>query len=738
MKKVMILGFLFFIIVSNLKAQYKIQGKVFDKSTQQVLPFVNIYLPEQHKGTLSETDGLFKLKNIPKGKVRIQFSFVGYKTIIKTFLLDNDTTIKIEMSPTVLQTEEVVVSGGAYATEHDNAIKIAMLKAKDLTSVGTPTFMEALSYVPGVDMISKGAGVAKPVIRGLSMTNILMLNNGFKLENFQFSENHPFIVDEFGIDRIEVVKGPASLLYGSDAVGGVINIVKEKPAPIGKILGDYHLQYHSNTEGLVSNLGIKGRSDNFFWGIRAGGKSHADYRDGNGAYVPNTRFNEYSFKTQMGYSKSFGLFRLYYDYNQPRLGLCVPTAIALTKENGRENKYWYQDLKNHVLASKNTLFLNDYKLELNTAFQSNHRELKTENDFDAVDMRMNTLSYELKAHLPSTTHSEYIVGIQGASKRNQNYDAPNHVIPDACVNDASLFGLVQYIFFDVLKTQAGLRYDYRNISTKAEQNKKAVNTKYGDFSGSMGATYDLNERILLRTNLASAFRTPNIAELTENGMHGNRYEQGNEALLSQRNYEADASVHYHTKYFMADVSAFYNKINHYIYIAPTQDTTTDGHYIYRYEQNNAAIYGSELSVQFTPWKNLNVYSSYAYLIGEQENGEALPFIPQNKWRWEIKYSKKKWAFLHHCFTKLSGLYADKQDRPSAFETATGSYFLLNIGLGTELKWGKQKIILSVQANNLLNEDYIDHLSTLKPLAYYNMGRNISFNINIPFGIYAKK
>jgi len=741
MKKIMILVFCIFAITININAQSKIQGIVFDKSTHKILPFVNIYIPEQHKGTLSDLNGAFLLKNLHKGKLQIQFSFVGYETIIKTLLLNNkDTLLKIEMKPTVLQTEEVVVSGGAYATEHDNAIKIVMLKTKDLVTVGTPTFMEALAQTPGIDMISKGAGVAKPVIRGLSMTNILMLNNGFKMENFQFSENHPFIVDEFGLDRIEIVKGPASLLYGSDAVGGVINIVKEKPAPIGKVLGDYHLQYHSNTQGVVSNIGIKGRSDNLFWGFRAGVKSHTDYRDGNNQYVPNTRFNEQSIKAQLGYSKSFGLFRLYYDYNRPRLGLCIPPAIAITKEYGRNNKYWYQDLSNHIIASKNTLFLNKYKIELNTAFQSNHRELKTDSQqkyFEIVDMQMNTFSYEIKTYLPSTKRSEYIIGLQGAKKINRNYDAPNHIIPNALVNDASAFGFVQYTFAGVLKTQAGLRYDYRNIETEAEWNKKAINTKYGDLSGSIGGTYDLNEKILLRMNLASAFRTPNIAELTENGMHGSRYEQGNENLVSQRNYEADLSMHYHLKYFMIDISTFYNKINNYIYISPTKDTSNNGYYIYRYEQNNAAIYGTELSAQFNPWKFLDVYTSYAYLIGKQENGSALPFIPQNKWRWEIKYHKNKMKFLHQSFLKLSGVYADKQNRPALFETESDSYFLFNMGIGTNLKWGKQKIILSVQVNNIFNVNYIDHLSTLKPLGYYNMGRNISVNLSIPFEIYSK-
>ena len=728
-----------FIMINQVGfAQNSIKGKITNKTNNQPLPSANVYLPEQHKGTLTDNNGIYNMNHLPKGKIKIQFSYVGYKTIIKTLLIeDSEIILNIEMESAVLQAEEVVVSGGSYTTQHQNAIKIEILKSKDIVEIGTPSFTEAIANVPGVDMISKGIGVAKPVIRGLSMTNILMLNNGVKLENFQFSENHPFLIDEFGIDRIEIIKGPASLLYGSDAVGGVINVLKEKPAPIGKIIGDFNTQYHSNTQGIVSNLGIKGSSENFFWGLRGGLKSHADYRDGNEDYVPNTRFNEKSFKANLGLIKSFGLFRLYYDYNQPDLGMCVGDAIALTTENGRENKIWYQDLTNHLISTKNTLFFGKYKIDMNAAYQMNNRRLQTDNNkpfFEMVDMDMNTFSYEIKTYLPSGINSEYIIGLQGANKTNRNHDAPSHVLPDADVNDLSVFGLVQHTFFEKLKMQAGIRYDFRTISTVAETNKEAIDNDYGNISASVGATYELNKHILLRANLASAHRTPNIAELTQNGMHGSRYEQGNADLKSQRSYEADLSAHFHSKYIMVDLAGFYHSINNYIFIAPTNDTIAGGDKIYRYSQTNAEIYGSELSLNILPVDWINIKTTYAYLLGKQDDGSNLPFIPQNKLRLELKFQKQKIAFMKNPFVKLGGLYAAKQNKPAMFETESDSYFLLNAGIGANFKWANQLLAISIQANNLLNETYIDHLSTLKGMGYYNIGRNISINIRIPFGI----
>lgn len=719
-------------------AQISVRGKVSDQTNNQALSFASVYIPEQNKGTLTDENGEFALSDLPSVKIKIQFSYVGYKTLIKTIVPGNsEIVLNIEMEPSILQAEEVVVSGGTHSSQHENAMKIELIKSKEIASAGTPSFMEAIAGIPGVDMISKGTGVAKPVIRGLSMTNILMLNNGVKMENFQFSENHPFIIDEFGIDQVEIIKGPASLLYGSDAVGGVINVLKEKPAPVGKILGDYNMQYHSNTQGVVSNLGLKGSSKNLFWGIRGGIKSHTDYKDGNGDYVPNTRFNENSFKANLGLIKSYGLFRLYYDYNRPELGMCVGNSIALTNENGRENRIWYQDLSNHVISTRNTLFPGKYKIELNASYQMNNRKLQTDTStaaFELVDMDMNTFSYEVKTYLPSTAHSEYIIGIQGANKTNRNHEAPSHVLPDADVNDFSFFGLAQYTFFERLKTQGGIRYDFRSISTEAETNKEAVDKNFGDISASIGATFELNEDLFLRANLASAYRTPNIAELTQNGLHGTRYEQGDSDLESQRNYEADISAHYHSKYIMIDVSGFYNHIRDYIYISPTADTTDSGYDIYRYSQTDAELYGGELTVDVLAFEWLNLNTGYAYLVGKKNDGNYLPFIPQNKLRFEIRFQKNELAFFRNNYFKFGGLYAAGQNNPSEFETESDSYFLLNAGIGTEIKWAKQLISLSVQANNLLNETYIDHLSTLKDLGYYNIGRNISIHMKIPFGI----
>lgn len=719
-------------------AQVSISGKVTDKTTGKTLPFASVFLPELNKGTLTDAQGEFNITNLPNGKTTIQFSFVGYKTEIKTVYLTNDKIeLNIGLELSVMQAEQVVISGGSYSSQHQNAIKIEVVNSNDISLCGTPTFLEAVSSVPGVDFISKGAGVAKPVIRGLSMTNILMLNNGIKMENFQFSEDHPFLVDEFGADRIEIIKGPASLLYGSDAVGGVINILREKPAPVDKIIGDYTLQLHSNTQGIASSIGLKGSNNKFFWGFRMGIKSHEDYKDGNNTNIPNTRFNEKSFKTNIGINKTYGLFRFYYDFNKPEFGMAVPPVLNLIDNNSRKNEFWYQDLTSHIFSTKNTLFLGSYKIKLNAAYQLNNRRLQTDNStpaFEMINMNLNTFSYDFQVSLPSSINSEYIVGVQGANKVVENNGAPINIIPDATVNDFSGYALIQHTFMDKLKTQAGVRYDIRFVNTIAELNSRVIDTMYNNFSGSVGATYQLSDKILLRSNVASAYRTPNLAELTQDGIHGVRYEQGNINLHSQRNYEADFSSHFHSKHIMIDLSTFYNRIFNYIYLSPTNELSENGSQIYRYSQTNSTLYGAEVSADFLPFNWLDFKTSYSYLIGIKDDNTYLPFIPQNKLKIEMKIQKNELLFLQNAFLKVGSVYAQSQQNPALFETETDAYFLLNASIGANYKIANQNILFSINANNLLNELYYDHLSTLKELEFYNMGRNISFNVKIPFAL----
>ena len=703
-----------------------------------------VFLPELNKGTAANQTGEYIISNIPNGKIKIQFSFVGYNTEIKTIeILQGVNTVDVSLSLAVIESQEIVITGGYVSSQHENAVKIDVLKSKDIAISGTPNFMESITKVPGVDMIAKGQGVSKPVIRGLSMNDVLVMNNGVRIENYQFSENHPLGIDDNDVERVEIIKGPASLLYGSDAIGGVINFIKEKPAPVGKILGDYRMQLHSNTLGMNNSIGMKGASKNIFGGFRFGHKTHADYLQGGGDYVPNSRFNELTFNANTGYTGKIGSFKVFYDYFKQDIGMTVPPVKILITEQGRKNEIWYQDLEHQLLSSQNSLYLGKFKWEINTAYQNALRKLKTTLDVPFVEMNLNTITYESKLYLPSNKKSEYIIGLQGMSQNNRNLNnRASQFLPDANINNIGFLGMAQYTFFKKLKLQGGLRFDMYKTETFAlgvegtSSYHAPVNKDFSNLNGSLGATYNVTEKLMFRANFAKAYRVPNLSELTSNGMHGNRYEIGNENLSPENTFETDLSMHYHGEFLSFDLAGFYNQINDYIFISPTTDTTSVGDGIYRFSQTNATLYGGEAGIHFhpksLPW--LHIEGTYSSVVGKQENGNYLPFIPANKVRYEIRAERKKIGFLEKPSIKLSALTALKQGNPSPYETATDGYTLVNLSINTDFHVSQQTLNFGISVNNIFDTQYFDHLSTLKPMNYYNQGRNISASLKIPFGI----
>ena len=371
------------------------------------------------------------------------------------------------------------------------------------------------------------------------------------------------------------------------------------------------------------------------------------------------------------------------------------------------------------------------------------RKLQTTLAVPFVEMNLNTITYESKLYFPTDEKTEYIVGLQGMWQNNRNRNnRASQFLPDADVNNLGFLGLAQFTFFTKLKLQGGLRYDMYKTETFAlgtdgtGSYHAPVSRDFTSINGSIGATYNFSDKLLLRANVAKAYRVPNISELTSNGMHGERYEIGRENLNPETAYEIDISIHYHGEYLSFDLAGFQNHIQNYIFISPTSDTTVSGVSIYRFSQTNANLFGGEAGLHFhpksTPW--LHIQATYSTVIGRQQNGNYLPFIPAQKFRYEVRGESEAIGFLLNPNITISALSVLKQDYPSPFEASTDDYTLLNAGLSADIKVSNQYLNIGLSVNNIFDTKYFDHLSTLKPMNYYNQGRNMSFSLKIPFGI----
>ena len=733
-----------------LTGQIKITGKIIDALTKETLPGVNIYLPELKKGVVANNEGIYELKLSRKGVYKLQISFVGYDIILKTIEVDEDTIeLNFELHHAVIETKEFVVSSVYHSSQDENPVEVLQFDSKKIQQSSESTLMSSLTNVAGVNMISTGTNIGKPVIRGLSFNRILIYSEGVPIDNQQFGDEHGLGLSEIGIDKVEIIKGPSSLLYGADAMGGVLHFVEERPANINTIVGDFGTKYFSNTNGYSTNLGVKGTKENFRFKLRGGFSSHGDYQQGNGERVTNTRYTESAFKAGIGLMKNWWSGEVNYSFLQSSIG--IPEEIGV-QNTSRILLEPFQVITNHIVSSQNTFYIKESHIKLNVGYLTNNRQ-----EFEAgglqqafyhdvqdsadLDMILQTYNYDLKWHLPEFNKVEIIIGSQGKNQFNENMGLEN-LIPDATVQQLGSFVMLKYAK-NKIATISGVRYDVKRVEgnqmlTLGEDGfKRAFKQQYQSFNGSLGLTYKWNDKLLTRINVASGFRAPNLAELSSNGIHEGtfRYEIGNLLLNTEQNVELDLGIEYINEHVSLAVSGFYNSINNYIFLTPT-DSVINGTNVFTYEQTDASLYGFESTLDIHPhsmhW--LHFETQYAMVIGVKKDKKALPRIPSNNLLNTLKAELKEWKYLKQSFVSVAANTVFSQNSVTAFETVTPAYVLLSAKLGGDILFGKQKVQLSIGVTNLLNTKYYNHLSRLKPDEIYNMGRNVVLNLKIPFNI----
>ena len=717
-----------------LSAQNSVTGKITDAKNQPIIG-VSVYAPELQKGTATNENGIYTISNLPAGTAKLTFYFTGFATQNKTIIvLKKENILDIILEETVLHMDEVIVSTAFNRIQSQNVMKVEHASIKELQQKGTATLIEGLATIPGVSQVSTGTSIGKPVIRGLSGNRVLVYSQGIRIENQQFGDEHGLGLNDAGVESVEVIKGPASLLYGSDALGGVLYLNPEKFANADTFIANFSQKFFSNTLGSNSTLGLKTSTENWKFLARGAFNTHSDYKIAKGDQVTNTRYNETDFKTGIGYSNS--KFSSVFRYNYNDLDLGIPDKGIAEQTNNKKTEYPKQGVFSHLLSLNTVLFFEKSKLDVNLGYISNDRSEYEDSDIAILQMKLKTFNFDAKYHLPKFGNFESIIGIQGMNQTNFN-SGEEYLIPDATTNDIGFFGTGIYEWkSNVL--QAGLRFDNRNVLTTAygiqgeEGSFKAIDKSFDSFNASLGYKTNLAKDLALRLNVASGFRAPNLAELSSNGVHEgtNRYEIGNSELNTEQNIQTDLNLEYKSSHLEFFVNGFYNHINNYIYTSPTGAIIAENA-VFDYIQNNAKLFGGEIGFHFHPhpldW--LHYESSFATVTAKKQNGDFLPLIPANNWNNTIRTEFKIKNWLEEGFATLNVSSTFNQNNVSGFETKTAGYTLLNLGFGGKVKLGKTIFDLNLNANNLLDKEYTAHLSRLKTDGIPNIGRNIILGLN---------
>jgi iron complex outermembrane receptor protein len=800
--------------------QGTLRGQVI--SNQKPVDFASVMIAGTKLGTHTGNNGHYVIQHIAPGTYVVNASAVGFQKQQKdiTIKAGENLVVNFELQKVESQLNDVVVTGVSRATEvRKNPVPVAVMSKKDMDRHVNNNIIDAIiKGVPGVSAVTTGPNVSKPFIRGLGYNRVLTLYDGIRQEGQQWGDEHGIEIDQYGIARAEVVKGPASLSYGSDAIAGVINMIPYLPTfDDNSLKGDYTVDYHTNNRLIGNSLGLAYKHNDWRYTLRGSGKWAQNYSNSIDGRVYGTAYNELNISAMARVDKKWGHTQLAATLFNNKQEIPDGSRDSLTRRFTRQVLDDSDDIKNRPIVPDNELstyrlnplyqHIQHYRLYSNSRFnvgdgsvnvllggqQSIRREYNhpTQPQQAGLYVVLNTLNYDVKYNLPALGGIETSVGVNGMYQTNRSKDATDFPIPDYNLFDIGTFLFAKKTFGPV-DISGGIRYDHRHISwnnffvadnpqngfQRRVTGQDTISTylqfpafgkNYTGISGSLGLTFNVSQHLLLKANIARGYRAPNITEIGSNGLDPGAHivYLGNRTFKPEFNLQQDIGIISYLK--DADISAelFNNYIYNYIYQARLNDANgqpvviVPGNSTYQYQQSEARLYGAEVTVNLHPeklsWLNWN--NSLAYVRGLNQNkaliakeGDAakyLPFIPPLHLRSELRFNIPSNAktLVKPYFKIEADAYATQNEFYALdnTETATPGYTLWNVGFGSGIKnkAGKTLFDVFVQADNVLNKAYQSNLNRLKYFEYYqsslngrsgiyNIGRNISFKIIIPF------
>ncbi|MBO7120630.1 MAG: TonB-dependent receptor [Bacteroidaceae bacterium] len=655
---------------------------------------------------------------------------------------------------------EVTVQGIAGVQRlKDAASPFMVVSPKQLHASMCTNLVDAVGHLPGLSQISTGAGISKPVIRGLGYNRVVVVDQGIRQEGQQWGDEHGLEVDEEGVHSVEVLKGPASLMYGSDAIAGVMILHPERPLEEGTMQVKVGSQYQSNNGLYDYRVGFAGNVNGFLWNWHFLDKAAHCYKNKVDGYVPGSFFKERDVQGMLGINRNWGHSWLRFSRVNFTPGITEGELVG-SDVGGKAYTIVspYQKVLHYKAVSDNAWYFGDGTLKAVIGYQQNYRREFEEEEEAELAMRLHTVNYDIK-YLHSLPHDWKIsTGIGGMWQRNIN-QGEEYLIPDHHLFDVGIFATAEWQCRK-WHFSGGARFDNRHLTTESLMENdalrfEALSKNFSGVTGSLGAVWNVTNRLNLRMNAARGFRAPTVSELSSNGVHEGsiQYEVGNAFLRPEKSTQLDLGLDYTSRVVNLQASLFTNWIDDYVFLARLP-YVTDGYRTYQYRQGDARLMGGEVSVDVHPFNPLHVENAFSYVRGVQldqpEGARSLPMMPAPKWTSNLRYEFPDFA-KGHLRRSFLAFGMELNLRQSKFyavddtETATPAYALLNLSAGTDLHiFGHNCIELTFSCQNLLDRAYMPHLSRLKYVDTDNvagrqgicaMGRNFCLKVSIPVDIH---
>ena len=679
-----------------------------------------------------------------------------------------------------LNLNEITVTGVTGDTKLKHATApVSIVTPQILKATAATNIIDAISHQPGVSELTTGGSISKPIIRGLGYNRVVVMSEGVRQEGQQWGDEHGVEVDGSSVYSVEILKGPASLMYGSDAMAGVVILHAQPTLPEGEIHANVSTEYQTNNGLFNYNLSIAGNQKGFVWDAHYSDKMAHAYKNKYDGYVPGSQFRERAGRLMLGTNQSWGHSRLIWTAYHLTPSIVEGERDPETGElecNSDDVKTYskalpFQQVKHYKLVWDNSLNLSSGYLKTIIGYQQNRRqEFEESADEYGIFLKLHTLTYDLRYVTNENNGWKFSTGIGGMYQKSVN-EGEEYLIPDSRLFDFGIYATATKTLGEKWTLNGGVRYDHRRLHgyeliEDGDLRFTDFIRRFNGLTGSVGAVCNINEHFNLRLNLARGFRTPNISELASNGVHEGslRYEIGNQNLKAEYSLQADLGLDFNSNYVSAQLALFANRIDNYIFTHRVLEVIDPDYLTYAYTQGDARLLGFEAGIDFHPIHSIHFSNTFSYVNAQQlhasDDTKYLPFTPAPHWtselKWELFHHSHNTVNHHHtsdaahrsplnnlyfavgldCYMKQSNIYSADDT-----ETETPGYALLSLSAGTDIQVKGKKIAeLYITADNLLDKAYQNHLSRLKYTdinvvtgrqGVFNMGRNITFKLVIP-------
>lgn len=635
-----------------------------------------------------------------------------------------------------LEIDEIVVTGLAGdAKLKEMPAPVSVVRPADLAAHSGGNIIDAISTEPGVSEITTGGGISKPVIRGMGFNRVVVVNDGIRQEGQQWGDEHGIEVDGAGIHSVEILKGPASLMYGSDALAGILIFHPEPVRTPGEFGGSLSTEYQTNNGLAAYSLSADGNIRGLLFGGRFSDKYAHSYKNSLNGPVSNSGYRERAASAFMGVNGAWGYSRLRTSYYHLTPGIIEGDG----EDYGYNPVLPFQQVRHYKVASDNTLHLGPGEMKLILGWQQNRRqEFEESNEEPGLDFRLNTINYDIRYQTTWSGGLKTAFGLAGMGQKSDNL-GDEYLIPAYGLFDAGIFATAtKTLGFWTLS--GGVRGDVRWLHSQALESRfDDFSRRFTGISASIGVVRQFARHFTFRANAARGFRAPNLAELGSNGEHEGtfRFEVGNKDLKPEYSLQGDLGLDFKSDHIALQTALFASRIDNYIFAARDGSFSDEGWPVYTFRSGLAHLYGGEIGVDIHPVHQLHIGSAFSCVYARERGGDDLPLIPAprlfSEIKWEISHDGQ---LFNNAFVALNLDWNMAQNHfyaEGGTETATPAYLLLGASAATDVVIrGKTRLSIYLIGSNLTDRAYMPHLSRLKYIGIANMGRNVTLKAIIPF------